>query len=97
LPSINALHREYQARGLTVLLVNLREDPAKVARAMKDRGYVAPALLDRDGEVADAYEVTGTPTTYVVGRDGRVLGRAIGPRPWTEAPGRAFLQALLVR
>jgi peroxiredoxin len=78
-----------------VLLMNLREDPATVARTVKERGYAAPTLLDRTGEVADAYDVTGTPTTYVIGRDGRILGRAIGPRPWTEPPGRAFFRALL--
>jgi hypothetical protein len=95
LPSIDALHREYSGQGLSVLLVDVREPPATVIRAARERGYTATVLLDPQGEVADAYEVTGTPTAYVIGRDGRMLARAVGPRPWTESAGRTLLQALL--
>jgi hypothetical protein len=52
-------------------------------------------LLDSTGQVADAFRVTATPTAYLIGRDGLLLGGAVGPRPWTSPPGRALLQALL--
>ena len=95
MPSINRLHREWEAKGVSVLLVDIREDRAKVARAVAERGYVAPVVLDRDGAVTDAYGVNATPTAFLIARDGTVVGRAIGPRPWTGADGRALFQALL--
>jgi hypothetical protein len=45
--------------------------------------------------VAGAYGVTATPTVFVIGRDGLVLGRAIGRRPWVAAEGRALLGEIL--
>jgi hypothetical protein len=94
LPSINAVHRDLEGQGLTALLVNLGEDRALVARAVAERGYVAPVVLD-GGRVSREYGITGTPTTYVVDRQGRVRGRAIGPRGWAEPEGRRLLEALL--
>jgi hypothetical protein len=52
-------------------------------------------LLDRDGAVATAYRVTATPTVVLIGRNGRMLARATGTRPWDSPPGRALLDASL--
>jgi hypothetical protein len=95
LPSINQLYREWESKGVSVLLVDIREDRAKVARTVSERGYVAPVVLDRDGAVTEAYGVHATPTAFLVARDGTIVGRAIGPRPWKGPDGRALFQALL--
>ena len=95
MPSINALGRELEKEGLTVLLVDIGEDRATVERAARSRGYTARILLDLDREVTEVYAVRATPTTFLVGRDGTLRGRAIGPRPWTGRDGRALLRSLL--
>ncbi len=92
---MNALYREYRSRGLTLVLVDMVEDREQVDRTVKERGYIAPVLLDADGSVSRAYGVRATPTVFVIGQDSTVLGAAIGPRPWAEPAGRALLQALL--
>ncbi len=95
MPSINTLQAELGKDGLAVLLVNVSEPREIVVRAVAARGYTAQVLLDADGRVTEAYRVQATPTVYLVGRDGTLLGRAVGPRPWTESAGRALLTALL--
>jgi peroxiredoxin len=91
------LFRELGPRGLSLVLVDIGEDRDTVRQAVRTRGYRAPVLLDHGGEVANLYGVNATPTTFVIGRDGRLLGRAIGPRPWLEPPGRALLDEVLRR
>ena len=95
MPSINALHDELGPQGLKVLLVDISEPRDLVAQAVASRGYRAQVLLDPKGQTADAYRVRGTPTSYLLGRDGLVLGGAVGPRPWAQAEGRALLESLL--
>ena len=95
MPSINALHDELGPKGLTILLVDIEEPRERVAEAVASRGYRARVLLDATGQTADAYRVRATPTSYLIGRDGLMLGGAIGPRPWAQPEGRALLQALL--
>jgi hypothetical protein len=87
LPSVDRLHAELSRDGLTILLVNLSEPRETVVRALPGRAAGAPVLLDPTGEAAEAYRVRGSPTTYFVGRDGKLLGGAIGPRPWAEPAG----------
>ena len=77
-------------------LINFNEDPALVRKAVEERGYKAPVLIDRTAEVAGrAYGVWGPPTAYFVDRQGQLLGRTVGPRPWDSPQARAFIQALL--
>jgi len=78
-----------------LLFVNLGESRATVSRATSAHRFTAPVLLDTSGRVARAYGVTGTPSVFIIGRDGTILGSAVGPRPWTEPSGRALLEALL--
>jgi len=95
LPSINQVHREWESKGISVVLVDIREGRAKVADTVKNRAYVAPIALDLDGAVAEAYGVHATPTAFLIARDGTIVGRALGPRPWTGPDARALFQALL--
>ena len=57
---------------MTVLLVDIREDRQKVARAVTERGYVAPVVLDQTGEVTEAYGIHATPTAFLIARDGTI-------------------------
>ena len=77
------------------MLVDITEPRDTVAQVVAARGYTARVLLDLDGRATGAYRVSGTPTVYLIGRDGMLLGRAVGPRPWTQPSGRALLAALL--
>ena len=80
-----------------MLLVNLWEKPDKVAGEVKARKYTARVLLDTEGKVSRnaPYRVSATPTVFLVGRDGALLGQAIGPKTWAQGEGRALLEALL--
>ena len=61
-----------------------------------ERGYAAPVLLDADGDVTGRlYGVWGPPTVYLVDRQGRLVGRAVGARDWSSAAARALIRDLL--
>jgi len=96
LPSVNALYSEFKAQGLEVLLIDFRESPATVRRVARERGYVAPVLVDESGDVTGrVYGVWGPPTLYVVDRDGRLTARIVGPRNWSTPAAKTFVRELL--
>jgi hypothetical protein len=96
LPSVNALYGELRDKGLEVLLVSFREDPGLVRRTARERAYVAPVLLDQSGEVTGKiYGVWGTPTSYLIDRQGQLVGRVVGPRSWESPAARKLLLDLL--
>ena len=95
---MNAIHEEFKARGLTVLLVNIREELEldTVRRAVRDRHYMAPVVLDLDGRTANVYRVTGTPAVYLLDRELNVIGLAIGRRDWASDDARRLLADAVV-
>jgi peroxiredoxin len=95
LPVLERLQREFSSRGLVVIGVNTRETKEAAGRYAKELGLTFPLLLDRDGKINALYGVVGLPTTFVIGRDGRAIGFAVGPREWESASARALIAALL--
>ena len=87
--------RERRGQPFTVLAVSIEEPKDLVASWVKGAGLTLPVLLDYDGAVARDYRVTATPTTYLIGRDGRLIARAAGNREWEGPAGRALLDALV--
>ncbi|HEY7039676.1 MAG TPA: TlpA disulfide reductase family protein [Methylomirabilota bacterium] len=87
--------RERKGQPFTVLAVNIEEPRDVVASYVREAGITPPVLLDTSGTVARAYRVTATPTTYLIGRDGRLVARAAGTREWDGPAGRALLDALV--
>lgn len=96
MPSVSALYEDYRRRGFEVRLVSFREDPDVVRKAVEERGYKPPVLIDRTGDVTGrVYGVWGPPTAYVIDRQGRLIGRIVGGRPWHTPQARRFIQSLL--
>jgi peroxiredoxin len=93
--ALERLHRELARQGLAIVGVNAREKPDTVRRYARESGLTFPLVLDPDGTINARYGVLGLPATFLVGRDGRAVAFAIGPREWTGAPARALFDALL--
>jgi hypothetical protein len=98
LPTVNELYQALRPKGLEVRLIAFREDAERVRRTVRERGYVAPVLLDASGDVTGRlYGVWGPPTVYLVDPQGRLLARGVGPRDWTTPAARRLLESLLPR
>jgi thiol-disulfide isomerase/thioredoxin len=78
MPWFVELQKQYGPQGLEILGVAL-DDSGKeaITKFTQEMGVNYPILLGTD-KVGDAYGVQGLPTTYYVGRDGRIVGRTFG-------------------
>ena len=96
MPPVNRLYQELRGKGLEVRLVSFREDAALVKRLATERGYVAPVLIDRTGDVTGiGYGVFGPPTAYIIDRHGRLLARIVGAREWSKPAVKNLLLEVL--
>jgi thiol-disulfide isomerase/thioredoxin len=105
MPSMERLYQDMRADGFVVLGVTVDVDPGEpdaqgrsqgIVREYVDRlGVTFPILLDPNGDVEGIYNVSGLPTTYVIGRDGRIEGRIVGAREWDSEEYRGRIMELL--
>jgi peroxiredoxin len=80
MPELVDLHQDLGPRGLTLMAVAMPYDPAYlVAQYSATRKLPFTVALDLHGEVVQAFGgVAGTPTAFVIGKDGRVIERIEG-------------------
>ena len=93
--ALTQLHRELGPRGLRIIGVAMPYDPPNRVLAMVGaRRTPYTIALDVQGQVLRAFEkVPGTPTTFLIGPEGTIVERTIGP---LDAPHmKALIRELL--
>ncbi len=74
-PGLVATRDAFHEQGLVLLGISFREDEGTQPQAvLQSRGMDFMTLIDGD-DVASAYSVNGTPTTFFIGRQGNIVGR----------------------
>ena len=96
MPAKEALHREFGPQGLAVVGVSIGESAAAVWAFREEFGINYPLLLDARDEVTPRYNARGHPTTILIGRRGRIIGRIPGERDWGGETARGLIQWLLI-
>ena len=82
-----------KARGVTVVGVAYKDDPARTRAFLDELGDpFAVKLVDRTGRAGIEFGVTGVPETFLVGADGQVLAKHSGPL--TDADVEGLLKKL---
>lgn len=79
--TMNRLLAEYRDRGLAVLAVDVREDPATVQAFASSTDPTYELVLDTDGSTARRWGAVVLPTHLFVDPDGIVRGGAVGTLP----------------
>jgi thiol-disulfide isomerase/thioredoxin len=82
MPGIQKVHERFKGQGVVVFGMNCWES-GDAAAFMREKGYTYGLLLNAD-ETATKYNVSGIPTFYIVGPDGRVMHSAVGFDPALE-------------
>src|SRR5438445_7936601 len=69
-PALDSLYREYHARGVDVLAVNLDERRRDADAFLAERPHALTVLFDPKGASAQAFGVEGMPSSFLIDRDG---------------------------
>jgi len=96
MPSMEILYQRYKDQGLEMLTVNLRENIFPVRQFINNGGYTFPVLMDNNGRIGSLYGVEAIPTTFIIDREGKIVGRLVGSIYWDTPQVFAAFEALLV-
>jgi thiol-disulfide isomerase/thioredoxin len=96
MPALHALEQRFAEHDFELMYVNVdRGNKAAVEKFMHGIGQHVHTLLDPDGEVRKIYEIRALPASYIVGRDGKIIGKIIGERDWAGSQASNLLKTLL--
>lgn len=97
MPSIQRLHEAYGPRGLRIVAVSI-DDPGKkdeIRKFLAEYRLTFEVLHDSLQAVQQAYQTTGVPETFVIGRDGIIRKKVIAAADWNSPANRALIDQLL--
>lgn len=95
MPSMEKLYQRFKDDDFVMLAVDLRESQKIVKKFVDDYELNFTILLDSDGRIGDTYGVRAIPTTYLIDRQGRLIGKAVGARDWASQEAFKLIEHLL--
>lgn len=72
MPILEALHKKYEAQGLVIVGVNIDNQEKKMANFLKAHPVTFRQVRDKKLKVASRYKPPTMPTTFLIGRDGKL-------------------------
>jgi thiol-disulfide isomerase/thioredoxin len=98
MPSLDRLRAALPAQDLAIVLVSQDRGGDKVvAPFFAKLGLKLETYLDPKSTVGHAFEVRGLPTSILIDREGRELGRVEGALDWDGAPAQRLLRWYVAR
>ena len=96
MPSMEVLHQLFKEKQFVLITISVDYEGQKTVKEfINKKQYTFSVLLDPDGETLDLFEVKGIPTTYVIDKKGRTVGKAIGPRDWSSQEVVSLINLLI--
>ncbi len=105
MPSMERLYREMAGEDFEIVAVSVDAPIGEMDAVGNPGGDVAafadslsltfPILRDPEGRIQRIYQTTGVPESFVVGRDGVIYRKLIGPTEWDRSEYLDFFRRLL--
>jgi thiol-disulfide isomerase/thioredoxin len=78
MPAIERQYQKYKDQGLVVLAINLSEDDITIRDFLKRFDLSYSILRDKNRMIERRYALRSYPTTFFIGRDGRIMDIDVG-------------------
>jgi thiol-disulfide isomerase/thioredoxin len=95
MPAMETLYRELNGAGFDLIAISVDDDRAIVAAFRDELGLTFPILLDPEKNAATAYQTFRFPESFLIGQDGIVVERYIGPKEWAAPAYVSRIRRLL--
>ena len=93
---LEVLHQRFKEKNFVLLTISVDYEGLKpVKEFINKHDYTFPVLLDPKCETLDLFDVKGIPTTFLIDKKGKMLGKAIGPRDWKSPEVISLINILI--
>jgi len=76
-PLLKELYAQYLDRGVAVVGISLDDELKPVQEMVKSLGMSWPQIHDADESLVKLFNVKGTPTYYLIDREGKIVAKDI--------------------
>ena len=95
MPDVMAAVKAFDGQGVRLVGINQQESAGDVKRFVEARGWKLDVALDEELLVRQRYGVTALPTTFIIGKDGKVFMVHTGSSPGLKEELSADIRSAL--
>ena len=94
IPSLNRLREQMQGQPFELISINYADSPEKIHEFMNRVNVQFPVLIDPNGKVSQQWNVIGFPSTFIIGKDGKIQYGVNAAIQWDAPEVISALKAL---
>ena len=95
MPRLQKLYDHYRGDStVRFLIVSRLDTPDRVRLFAREGGFTLPFYVTHDRDIPESMRFGQYPSTFVFGKDGRLVSQHIGPADWSDASVFSFLDSL---
>ncbi len=95
MPALGRLQQRFKEEDFLLLTITTDQQPKAIRAFLNMLNVDFPVLMDDTREVSVAYKARALPLTVLIGKEGRLLGKAMGPREWDSPASIALIKHLI--
>lgn len=95
MPSMEKLHLKLKDKNFALVTVSIQDSALQVKRFFLMNKLTFTALLDLSGKTVPVFGIREIPTTLILDKTGKVVGRVIGSREWDSRESVAMFENLI--
>lgn len=95
MPSVERLEAKLADKPFVILAVNMGESEKQVRHFLNRWHIHLPVLLDPDGKALRQWHVFAVPSTFLIGRQGKIRYAVFGGLEWDQPPQTEIIARLL--
>ena len=96
LPSMQRLYEDLKLDGFEIVAISIdRDKKERVHQYIEEYSLTFPVLLDPSQKVRKDYFILGLPTSYLIGKDGKLKGFISGAREWDSVAAKQMFHTLI--
>jgi thiol-disulfide isomerase/thioredoxin len=97
MPALDRLQAALGGPDFEVVALSLDRGGAAASKKFLDATGASKLALyvDSTGKLANEFKAVGLPTTVLIGRDGREIGRLLGPAEWDAEDAKGLVRAAM--
>jgi peroxiredoxin len=96
MPSMEALYQQFKDRDFALITISVDYEGVEPVRKFIEKNrYNFTALVDPAAKTLGLFQINKIPTTFIIDKKRRIIGRSIGPRNWSSRDAFSFFEYLL--
>ena len=92
---MNEMQRKYGSDGLVIVAVNVDNDRAAAQRFLAENPARFRVQFDEDKAMAREYEIVAMPSSFLIGRDGKLVEQHLGFKVLQQEDYEAAIRSAL--